>query len=59
MTMKTIRISAAVLAAGLAAALPAEAGKTLDTIKQRGRQPGQLYGSGRGRLPRHRGGDSR
>jgi general L-amino acid transport system substrate-binding protein len=36
MTMKTIRISAAVLAAGLAAALPAEAGKTLDTIKQRG-----------------------
>ena len=36
MTMKTIRISAAVLAAGLAAALPAEAGKTLDAVKQRG-----------------------
>ena len=36
MTMKTIRISAAVLAAGLAAALPAQAGKTLDAIKQRG-----------------------
>ena len=35
MTMKTIR-TAALVAAGLAAALPAEAGKTLDAIKQRG-----------------------
>src|SRR5688572_14013284 len=34
MTMKTIR-TAALIAAGLAAALPAEAGKTLDAIKQR------------------------
>src|SRR5213595_1118735 len=36
MTMKTIRISVAILAAGVAAALPAEAGKTLDAVKQRG-----------------------
>jgi general L-amino acid transport system substrate-binding protein len=35
MTMKTIR-TAALVAAGLAAALPAEAGKTLDAVKQRG-----------------------
>jgi len=35
MTMRTIRM-AALVAAGLAAALPAEAGKTLDAVKQRG-----------------------